>query len=295
MIIFDTEKLDGLESQLSDRYSHASAVAAIVPDVIAKAADLYKNPDTEYHKETLQKDLMIVNGILVTTNWNLNDDIFTPLEVASSIHTPLFKPANIGHMGKEIDKKQEIIGVIYQSQPVNDEYQIVIPSSTDRYHILISIYLWEKYFPNKSKEIKDAIDRNEMSLSMECLFDNFGYGLKKISDDSVSLLPRNQATSWLTKHLRAYGGKGTVKINGETFRVGRWIKAPIFSGVGFVETPGNPESIIFKDYISHANLNKNYKIVDEETSQNWALDKKFDQGNDNCVLLHREGIDLWPQ
>jgi len=295
MIIYDQEIKDGLKDQI-DGNAMASSEVAIMPDVIAKAADLYQSPQNTYQKDILQKDLMIVNGILVTTNWNLNDDIFTPMEVAGAVYTPLFKPANIGHMGKEEDKKQEIIGVIFSSKCVDDEYKDVIPSDTSKYHLLVGIYLWEKYFPNKSKEIKDCIDRNEMSLSMECLFDNFGYGLQKTGEDKVNLLPRNQATAWLTKHLRVYGGKGTVKINGETFKIGRWIRNPIFSGVGFVETPGNPESIIFKDYISHANK-KSFKpnILSEEDSLNWVLSENFDKFTDNCVLLNSRGIELWPQ
>lgn len=282
MKIFQKEINDGLSDKLSSHSAKASAEVAIVPKNSAKAENFYPS-DKEIVKNVIPEDMAVVNGILVTTNWNLNDDIFTPSEVIGSIYTPLYKPANIGHLGKETDEDQQIIGVIYNSFAVNDEYQPISPKENEKFHILVCIYLWEKYFPNKSKEIKDAIDRGEMSLSMECLFDNFGYGLKKEGTDKVSLLPRNEATAWLTKHLRAYGGKGKVKINGEMFKIGRWIKSPLFSGVAFVENPGNPESIIFQDYISHASAQEVSEI------------ENFEESIQDCVLPNSKGIDLWPQ
>ena len=77
---------------------------------------------------------------------------------------------------------------------------------------------------------------------MECFFSGFDYGLMNKTNGSFQILPRNEETSFLTKHLRSYGGFGEY----EDHKIGRVLKNITFSGKGFVDKPANPESIIFQ-------------------------------------------------
>ena len=77
---------------------------------------------------------------------------------------------------------------------------------------------------------------------MECLFPDFDYAVIA-ADGSEYIIPRNEETAFLTKHLRVYGGEGNY--NG--YKVGRLLKNMIFSGKGYVDKPANPESVIFTD------------------------------------------------
>ena len=55
------------------------------------------------------------------------------------------------------------------------------------------------------------------------------------------IVPRNNETAFLTRHLRAYGGEGSYQEH----QIGRLLRNITFSGKGFVNRPANPESIIF--------------------------------------------------
>jgi prefoldin subunit 5 len=76
---------------------------------------------------------------------------------------------------------------------------------------------------------------------MECLFPDFDYALADAGGNS-RVVARNKETAFLTKHLKAYGGRGVY--GGE--RVGRVFRNLVFSGKGLVETPANPESEILR-------------------------------------------------
>jgi hypothetical protein len=76
---------------------------------------------------------------------------------------------------------------------------------------------------------------------MECFFKGFDYGLIDKANGNFNVLPRNEETAFLTKHLRAYGGQGEH----QNYKIGRVLRQITFSGKGFVDKPANPESIIF--------------------------------------------------
>ena len=209
------------------------------------------------------KDLMAVQGILVTTAWNQNDDVFSPREVWPARYSAKYKPANMDHKGKEMDGENRNIGVICDSEPVDDDYNIITANIDgshnipEYYHLMVSMYLWEKYWPTPVKKIRDGIDADAMFISMECMFDDFGYAIRPKNGDSsqsVSLIPRNEETSWLTAYLKMYKGKGEINLNGVVYRIGRWLRQITFTGVGFTPKPANAPSILFDNYISHAAL-----------------------------------------
>jgi len=65
------------------------------------------------------------------------------------------------------------------------------------------------------------------------------------------VLARSEESSFLTKHLRAYGGTGEY----EGYKLGRLLKGFYFSGKGLVEKPANPRSIIFSKDVNPFNAN----------------------------------------
>ena len=75
---------------------------------------------------------------------------------------------------------------------------------------------------------------------MECIFRGFDYAVQSPNGEN-HIVARNEETSFLTRHLRSYGGTGQY----EDHKVGRMLRNITFSGKGFVEKPANPESVIF--------------------------------------------------
>ena len=73
---------------------------------------------------------------------------------------------------------------------------------------------------------------------MEALLSDFDYGLVDASG-KMKIVSRNEATAFLTKHLRIYGGSGEY----EDFKIGRVLRAFRFVGMGNVNDPANPTSI----------------------------------------------------
>ncbi len=76
---------------------------------------------------------------------------------------------------------------------------------------------------------------------MECLFPNFDYALVD-KDGGTRVVPREESSAFLTKHLRSYGGSGKY----EDYRVGRLLRNLSFSGKGLVSKPANPRSVILE-------------------------------------------------
>ena len=264
--IYDLEAKAGLTEKLSSDNSASCIAMATVKtgeapvskDKLAKAEKLMSEMERKWHQEEMPSDVMLLHAIMVSTNWNKNDDVFTPDQVWPAQSTPRMKPVNKNHMGRE-GMPNTIMGVIINAYACDDNYEYLSKYMDENgeeisYHILVGCMIWEKYFPEAAKEVKQLIDKNKQFVSMECFFGDFGYALRKSSnDDEILLMPRNDLTAWMTESLRIYGGSGKVTIDNSEYQIGRWLKSIIFSGMGLVENPANPESIVFTDYISHAN------------------------------------------
>ena len=312
MKIYQFEKERGVEkliqAQACDNYNGAIAcsTAPIKVDQTntskgkeAIAKNLYKFRDEQFEKKFLSPDLMEFHAILVSTNWNKNDDVFTPDEVFPVRHTPIMKPVNMGHKGRESVGENTTIGVMFNSYAArNDEEYTPIYADEDvdgdfpdLFHLIVGSFIWEAYWPSVTASVKEGIGKNELFVSMEVLFADFGYALKREGSEQVSLLPRNEITSWLSSYLRAFGGDGKVNIEGVDYRIGRWLKDLVFSGMGIVENPGNEQSIIFQDFLSHASAEKlNYL----EKSEDWGVEKEnISDLNQNSVLFSDKGNNLW--
>ncbi len=197
-------------------------------------ASKLKSTDGLYHTKS----------ILVSTVWNLNDDVFDPIEAWIAKDTPEDKPTNLGH-----DEKQ-IVGHITGNWPITVEGELISTDTAldelpEKFHIVNSAVIYtqwqDKDLQERTKALIEEIESDKKFVSMECVFRGFDYAVKS-PDGSYHVLARNTETAFLTKHLRAYGGDGSYK----GYRVGRLLRNITFSGKGYVDKPANPESIILK-------------------------------------------------
>jgi hypothetical protein len=198
------------------------------------------------------QDLYYVQSILVTSNWNKNDDIFDSQEVWLARNTPEDKPTNLEH------DESVIIGHITSNWPITED-GILIDQNTplenlpEKFHILTGSVIYKAYskpeLKERSEKLIAEIENGTKYVSMECLFKGFDYGLLNKSTGEYKILSRNNDTAYLTKYLRAYGGFGEH----QDYKIGRVLRNITFSGKGFVDKPANPESIIFtKDIFTQA-------------------------------------------
>lgn len=193
----------------------------------------------------LDNDLFFTKSILVSTNWNKNDDVFTPAQVWSARHTPTHKPTNIEH------DETRMVGHITETWALDSEGNL-IPDNTcaddlpSLFHIANGAVIYTNWQDNglveRTNQLIAKINSGDMHVSMEAFFTNFDYAVTT-PEGSNHIVARNEETAFLTKHLRIYGGEGEF----EGCKVGRVLKNITFSGKGYVEKPANPYSVIFED------------------------------------------------
>jgi len=208
----------------------------LLEKAVAKLGGMFKEPKNI--------DLYYLESILASINNNENDDWFLPEEIYKARYTPVFKQVNSMH------NDSKIIGVITDSVLLDKEGNLVESeeNASNVYDIATQAVIWKKWnneeYETSVAEIIDGIEQNKLFVSMEALFKNFDYVLRPDGEETYSVVARNDKTSFLTKHLRVFGGTGKVEINGKTFRVYRALRDFIFSGKGVVENPANKRSII---------------------------------------------------
>ena len=279
MQIFENEKNDNLTELLSAQSS------------IVYASLLEKSDSEISHKKARKEnkalagiedtDLYYTQSILVTTSWNKNDDIFDAKEVWLARATPMHKPTNLEH-----DEKT-IVGHITSNWPIDingeliDE-SIVLNELPEKFHILTGSVIYKGFtepeLRDRANNLIEEIEAGEKYVSMECFFKNFDYGLINKSNGSYHILPRSEETSFLTKHLRAYGGQGEH----ENYKIGRVLRNITFSGKGFVNRPANPESIIF--------TKENLKETQESLDMIKNLNKKNDDSQKEGVFSNQANL-----
>lgn len=242
MQIFEREKQDGLEDVIKTNasISYASALETCSP----KGISATKNKELKSIAGISDNDLYYTQSVLVTTSWNRNDDIFDPAEVWVAKDSPVHKPTNLEH-----DEKT-IVGHITANWPITVD-GILIDKDTpeenlpEKFHILTASVIYKGFtdpdLRERTQKLISEIENGTKYVSMECFFQGFDYGLTNIATGQFSILKRNEETSFLTRHLRAYGGMGT----NEGYKIGRVLRNITFTGKGFVDKPANPESVIF--------------------------------------------------
>lgn len=239
--IYPREISDGIgelvKSTASVAYCSEAIIQKDIPEeVIAKAVAENKE----------QIDLYYIESVLVSTGWNKNDDVFTSDATWTARNTPEDKQFNFMH------NENDIIGHITGSYVLTKEGKAVADDDTakpDEFDIITQAVLYNSWTGEENRErmekIIAEIEEGKWYVSMECLFSGFDYAL--INEKGVAkVLARDEASAFLTKHLRAYGGSGEY----EGYKLGRALSNISFSGKGLVSKPANPRSVILSSTAS---------------------------------------------
>lgn len=276
MKIYPIEIFDGLESAIANSNSVAYCSMAEKYNPNAKEMEKISKSQALDNGNEDQLDLFYMKSILVSTGWNKNDDVFDPSELWSARNTPEDKPFNFMHDEKDIIG--HITGnvvVDYDGNEIEDD----IPEVPSEFNILTTSVIYtswtEQEQKDRMKKIVSEIEDGKWFVSMECLFPAFDYAL--IDDNGkTSVIPRNEASAFLTKHLKAYGGTGKY----QHYQVGRLLRNLSFSGKGLVSRPANPRSIILEGN----------KLFDESKAS--ALEIHSLKENEMSDSLNQQIIDL---
>jgi hypothetical protein len=254
------EIIDGLEDAIKNSGSIAYTSTIDITDAKHGLDQWLANHNSSIATNINQEDLFYLKSVLVSTGWNLNDDIFTPAELWGARKTPEDKQFNFMH------NDAEIIGHI-TSNEVFDFNGVAIAddleSPPEEFNIVTNAVIYRTWSnpeqKDKIEKIIAEIKEGKWFVSMECFFPSFDYALMN-SAGELRIVERNEASAFLTKHLRTYGGSGAY----QDFKIGRVLKSLVFSGKGLVDKPANPRSVILKDEtISYANTNQEIDMTVE--------------------------------
>ena len=245
--IYKYEKKDNI----SDLIQSSASIAYVSPlkkiDVKDdRLAQLRQILEASASANPNQPDLYYIESVLASVGWNKNDDVFERYEMWKARSTPVDKQFNYMH------NEKDIIGHLTSSKMVGVDGTIIdddtpFDNLPDLFDIVVGSVLYKAWSDTELKKrmatIIEEIEDNKWCVSMECLFRDFDYAVQYVDDEKKEVnkvLARNDETSFLTKHLRIYGGTG--EYGG--YRVGRLLRNFTFSGKGLVDNPANPRSHI---------------------------------------------------
>tara|TARA_A100001201_G_C4096343_1_gene203953 strand:+ start:1953 stop:3428 length:1476 start_codon:yes stop_codon:yes gene_type:complete len=274
MKVYQQEISDGLDSAiLANNVIACESVAVLSDDsqTSVNMDDLLQkikagaNPD--------QVDLFYITSVLVSTGWNKNDDFFSTEATWAARNTPEDKQFNFMH------NENDIIGHITGSYVVDREgNKVEAEEAPNDFDIVAEAVLYNSWTNPDNRErmqkIISEIQEGKWYVSMECLFAGFDYAVTG-EDGTSKTVARNDESSFLTKHLRAYGGTGEY----QGYKIGRSLKQISFSGKGLVAKPANPRSVIL-----------NASKADEQIVLQDLKQGDFNMSNDN--LLEQQIADL---
>lgn len=257
--IYAQEILDGVSAAVASQASIAYTSEVTV------GQDLHHDIASLIEKDQLalansnpgQEDLFYLRSILVSTAWNLNDDVFTPDWLWKARKTPEDKQFNLMH------NESDIIGHITSNQVADFDNNFLSDDLTQppaEFNIITNAVIYKSWSNpeqrNRIEKLIAEIQEGKWFVSMECIFPDFDYALKNAAGE-ISIVERGEASAFLTKHLRTYGGTGEF----QDYKIGRVLKNLIFSGKGLVDKPANPRSVILQEQqaISYA---KKQEIAD---------------------------------
>lgn len=244
MIVYPQEWSDDIGDLISASTAITIASVAQPSQLEAAKANHHLSDRLKSLASYDDRDLYYVQSILVSSSWNKNDDIFTKEEVWAAKRTPEDKPTNLEH------NESLIIGHIVANWPITDDGQLLdenleINQVPEKFHLVTGSVIYRAFTTPELKERAEKliaeIESGTKYVSMECMFAGFDYGLINKTSGEYHVLARSNETAFLTKHLRAYGGKGEY----ENHKIGRVLRNITFSGKGYVDRPANPDSIIF--------------------------------------------------
>ncbi len=220
----------------------------------ATTADSFKVPvsiaDRAFAENKDQLDLYYLESVLVSCGWNKNDDVFQTQATWEARSTPEDKQFNFMH------DENDIIGHITGSYVLTKDGKVVADDAPmpEDFDIITQAVLYNSWTGEENRErmskILSEIKEGKWFVSMECLFAGFDYALQD-KDGNSKVLARGEESSFLTKHLRAYGGTGEY----EGYKIGRALRNIAFSGKGLVSKPANPRSVILAEERTVATFN----------------------------------------
>jgi len=296
MHIFTQEIKDGLNDKMNQSSICLTAACSILDKQFTKSEldnfieTLKTNADFNSIKDLIgidQPDLALLVSVLVSTGWNLNDDVFLSEELVNAKDTPIHKPIDYQHDPKVI------LGHIIKSRLVDKTgKELSVSGETPvNFDIEVAGVLY-KSMPVIDTLIKDIIEKansGQMFVSMECFFNDFSYSFKDTKGES-RIVARDENTAFLTKYLRVYGGSGEYK----GYKVGRVLKNIVFGGQGLVENPANPDSII-RIAASKTVSDKDTKTEMKggaETMENEEMKKKLDEALNTITSKDAQIVNL---
>lgn len=237
MKIFQQEILDGVSEKIKADTTVAYCAPAVVCEKHSHSSEYINKIKASANPK--QIDLYYIKSILVSTGWNKNDDVFPPDQTWAARTTPEDKQFNFMH------NENDIIGHITGSYVVDRNGNAIANTDTvpPEFDIITEAVLYNSWTNPENRDrmskIIDEIEQGKWFVSMECLFAGFDYALID-AQGNPKVISRTEQSSFLTKHLRAYGGTGEY----EGYKVGRALRDISFSGKGLVSKPANPRSII---------------------------------------------------
>jgi len=242
IIVYKSE----IEAGIADAVSGNSSVAfvSVVKPAIADSDSeaFSKLLNTSGQANPNQFDLFYLESVLASVGWNKNDDVFDKNEMWTARSTPVDKQFNFMH------NEKDIIGHLTSSKIVDFNGDVIEENTASeslpsKFDLVVGSVLYRHWatpeLQERMEKIIKEIGENKWFVSMECLFRNFDYAIVSPSDEQM-VLPRTEATAFLTKHLRIYGGSGQY----QGYKLGRLLRNFTFSGKGLVDHPANPRSDI---------------------------------------------------
>ncbi len=287
MKVYAQEIEDGLQDaiQNNNTVAYCSPVMSKEDLIEATASELESDHEVALsfmgakaeNKE--QIDLYYLSSVLVSTGWNKNDDVFDAKEMWDARSTPEDKQFN--YMHNEADIIGHITGnyiVDFDGNVMDSQAEWEEAGSPEEFNIITNAVLYKSWSDPSLRErmnniVEEIEEGNKWFVSMECLFPNFDYALKD-SQGEFKVVKREEASAFLTKHLRAYGGTGKY----EGYTVGRLLRNISFSGKGLVSKPANPRSVILNDNKSFSESKSEFITVSsiKETDMSDVLQKQLD-------------------
>jgi hypothetical protein len=283
MIIYDIEQEDGLTSKILA--SSSVSYASLAEPCVLNSSNKYFKSLASYD----DNDLYYIQSILVSSNWNKNDDIFDKYEVWNAKNTPEHKPTNLEH------NESLIVGHIISNWPITNEGLLIDPETPvenlpDKFHILTGSVIY-KAFSNpelreRANKLIAEIQNGSKFVSMECLFKGFDYGIINKTTNEYKILGRNNDTAYLTKYLKAYGGKG----ENNDYKIGRVLRNITFTGKGFVDKPANEQSIIFNKSLFDENKNNDSSEKNNEFLNLGVINIQSSDNMENNIMSVEQDV-----
>ena len=214
-------------------------------------------------------DLFYFKAIHASTGLNLNHHYFLPEELWNARKTAAHKRINFEH------EEANIIGADLQSYAVDFAGNIInddsplhnIPDKFDIHTKGVLYRVWtDKAKQHFMDDLISKVQAGQYSVSMEAFFPHWDYVLID-SAGKEEFIQRNSKTSYLSKHMKKFGGSG--KYDGKV--IGQVLRNIVFGGKGIVKKPANPRSQILEV---------------EENSQKITVGEKI---SDSLVYSNTEG------